>query len=108
MVGHHPIKVYKDETSLQMGETANEQAYSKVMWICVCESRSACKSWLRALIEGRLTSNRALFRANIMVVSASEEMIGHVHTGSDCGPLSRLSRAKAEVDQLSNAGMSID
>jgi hypothetical protein len=68
------------------------------MWICVCESRSGCKSWLQALIKGRLTSNRALFRANVMVVSASEEMIGHVHSGSDCEPLSRLSRSKAEVN----------
>jgi hypothetical protein len=65
----------------------------------VCESRSACKGWLRALIEKRLTWNRALFRADVMVVSASEEMFSRVRTGSDCDheSLSRLSRVLAEV-----------
>jgi hypothetical protein len=42
------------------------------------------------------------------VGSVSVKETGHLQTGSDCESASRLSRAKVEVDQLSNAGMSVD
>jgi hypothetical protein len=43
-----------------------------------------------------------------MVVSACEEMIGPVRTDLDFVTIESLVEAKAKVDQLSNAGMSID
>jgi hypothetical protein len=46
--------------------------------------------------RGATHMEESAVRANVI-----EEKFGHIRTGSDCEPLSNMSRAEADVDQLS-------